>query len=82
MQVRILTNNLDTVLVGADRAVCTEAKEQRSRCIGVFDMERRIVVETGMRDIVVDANGEVILWLVLLQFRLHGLDHGRRELLG
>ena len=48
----------------------------------VFGGEGWIVVEAGVGDVVVDADGEVILGLRLLSFVEDGLDHRRREFLG
>ncbi len=79
---RILAQDLDGVLVGADRAVGTKAIEDRAGDLGRLDVEAGIVGEAGMADIVVDADGEARLGRGLGQLVQHRLGHGRRELLG
>ena len=81
VQLRMVADDLDAVLVCTDRSVGTEAEE----FAGDGALGRRIDLlgdlERQMRHIILDANGEVILELAR-KVLVHGVDHGRRELLG
>ena len=79
--VGVLADDLDGILVGADRAVCSQTVEQGADHAVRLGGEGRVVVEAGVGDVVVDADGEVIFWLGLLQIVVDGLDHRRREFL-
>ena len=81
--VGLVADDLDRVLVGADRAVGAQAVEHgadhvvRSRCRTSGRQSR-----LSVGHIVVDADGEMVLGPGLRQFVEDGLDHGRREFLG
>ena len=79
---RGVADDLDAVLVGADRAVRAEAVEHGAHHLGVLGVEGRIEVEREVGDAVPDAEGEVVARPGLAELVVHGLDHGRRELLG
>ncbi len=76
-----LADDLDRVLVGADRAVRAEPVEQRRRHIVGLGRERRIPRQRQVRHVVDDADGEVVLGLVLRDVVEDALDHRGRELL-
>ncbi len=78
---RILADDLDRVLVGADRAVGAKAEEHGPHHVIGLGRERIVVDQTGVGDIVVDADGEVVLHHRLGQLVIDSLDHRRRELL-
>ena len=48
----------------------------------MFDLEDGIVFQAGVGHIIVDADGEVVLGLVLEHFIEDTLDHGGGEFLG
>ena len=54
----VLGDDLDGVLVGADRAVRTEAIEDGAGDVGALDRERRVDGQTGVRNVVIDPDGE------------------------
>jgi hypothetical protein len=78
----VLGDDLDRVLVGADRAVGAQAIEHRAGDIGAIDVESGIERKTGARDIVCDADSEAAAWLILLQFVEGRLCHRWGEILG
>ena len=80
--VGVFADDLDGVLVGADRAVRAQAVKQGAHNAVGLGGERCVVVEAGVADVVVNADGEVIFRLGLLQVVVDGLHHGRREFLG
>ena len=80
--VGFLTDDLDRVLVGAYRAVRTETEEHGAYRVFTFDGEFRVVVDAGMSDVVVDAQGKMTLGGGLLHFLKQAVDHRGRELLG
>ena len=55
------TNDFDGVLVGANRAVGTEAVKQRPIHIGTFNVEGLVIFEAGESDIVIRADAEFFL---------------------
>ena len=63
--VGFLADNLDGVLVRADRAVRAQAVEQRAHRAGHFARKRGVVFQAGVAYIVQDADGEMILRLRL-----------------
>ena len=77
-----LADDLDGVLIGAHGAIGAETVEQRAHGGGIFGVELGIVVQAGMGDIVLDADGEVVLGRGFLQFVEDALDHGGCEFLG
>ena len=80
--VGLLADDLDRVLVGADRAVGAEPVEQRRRHIVGLGAERRIPRQRQVRHVVDNADREVVLGLVLARCSSKtAFDHRRRELL-
>ena len=79
-EIRFLADDLDGVLVGADRAVGAEAVEHRRRHVLRLGPERRIPRERRVRHVVDDADGEMALRLVLGDLVEDRLHHRRREL--
>ena len=77
--VRVLTNDLDRILIGAHGAIRAEAVEHGSNRLGIFGRESRVIFEAGVGDVVFDANGEVVARFVLEHLVKDGFDHGRRE---
>ena len=77
--VRFLADDLDGIFVRADRAVCAEAVKQRAHHFVGLGGKFRVILEARMRDIIVDADGEMILRRGHGQIVEHGLDHRRRE---
>ncbi len=76
---RVFADDLDGVLVGADGSVRAQAVEQSANCACIFGGERRIVVDAGVRYVVDDADGEVILAATLCELVEYALDHRGRE---
>ncbi len=79
--VGVLADDLDGVLVGPHGAVAAQAVEQRPDHVLGLGGEGRVVLQAGVGDVVVDADGEVVLGRRLRQLVEHRLDHGRGELL-
>ena len=80
--VRVGADDLDRVLVGADRAVGAEAVEHALLAVVVGEDEGGVVVDRSAGDVVLDADGEVVLrggGGGVLEDALH---HRGRELLG
>ena len=75
-------HDLDGVLVGAHGAIRAQAIKQRADGPRIFGRECSIVIQAGVRDVVANADGEMILRLRLLQFIEDGLDHRRCKFLG
>ena len=80
-RVRLLADDLDRVLVGADRAVGAQAEEDAARHVGGLEVELAIPLERRVADVVDDADGEVALGPRSAQFVEHRARHRRRELL-
>ena len=80
--VGVLADDLDRLLVGADGAVASQAEEDGANDVIGLDGETIIVVEAGVGDVIVDAEGEVVLRFGLSEVVIHGLDHRRGEFLG
>jgi len=57
--VGLLADDLDRVLVRADRAVGAEPEEDRAGALLGIDVEARIDVQRPMRDVVDDADREM-----------------------
>ena len=79
--VRLLGDDLDRVLVGADGAVGAEAEEHGALDVVGLDVELGVDRQRGVRHVVHDADREVVLGLVLGGFVVDRLDHRRGELL-
>ncbi len=73
--------DLDRVLVRADRPVGAEAEEDRAHRVRRLDVQRRVVRETRPGDVVVDADREPTPRPRCRQLVEHAGDHARRELL-
>ncbi len=58
--VRVLADDLDRVLVRADRAVGAQTVEDGAHGGRIFRCKRRIHVQAAMRNVVVDADDEMI----------------------
>src|SRR6185369_15533869 len=76
---RFLANNLDRVLVRADRAVGSQAPEQCSHLSGGFSGEIRVVGQAVEGDVIFNTDAEMVLRLVLHHFIENTFDHGRGE---
>jgi len=81
VEIGVLTNNLDAVFVCADRAIGTKPEKYRARDLGALYFKRLVLFETGMGNIVMDTNCEVIFLLRFTQLSENGLHHSRREFL-
>ena len=80
--VGVVADDLNGVLVGADRAVGTEAVEHGAIGVGVFlSLPGRIVRKGGAHDVVVDADREVILRFFGFQVVKDAFAHGVGEFL-
>ena len=80
--VGFFADDLHRVLVRAHRAVGADAVEHAADGARVLGRELGIVVQARLRDIVVDADGEMVLRALLRHLVEHSLDHRRREFLG
>ena len=81
VQALLGAEDLDRVLVRADRAVGAEAEEHRSHRVGRLDVERVVVREARVGHVVGDADREAPLGSLAGELVEHGGDHPRRELL-
>ena len=81
VEVRLFADDLDRILVGADRAVRTQPEEDRAYDVVRLDVEFGVVLQRAMRDIVDDPDGKTTARPFRLELIEHRLDHGRRELL-
>ncbi len=79
--VGLLTDDLDRVLVGADRAVRAEAEEEAAEDVVAGDREVVVHRQRGVADVVDDADREVVLRFVGSEVVEDRLDHGGVELL-
>ena len=77
----LVAQDLDRVLVRADRAVRAQAEEDRADRVGRLDVQRRVVGEARPRDVVGDADREPAPRPLARQLVEHTGDHARRELL-
>ena len=78
---RLGADDLDGVFVGAHRSVRTESVEEGAHGVGAFGGEVLVPVQAGVGDVVVDADGEVVLRVRLGQLVKDALGHGRGEFL-
>ena len=78
---RLRTNDLDRVLVRADRPIRTQPIKQSPHCARVFGRKIGVERQAGVGHIVVDADREVILHLRLVQLIEDALGHRRRKFL-
>jgi hypothetical protein len=58
VKLRVVTDDLDRVLVGADRAVRAQPVEHRPHHFVGLDHEARIDVQAGVHHVVDDADGK------------------------
>jgi hypothetical protein len=80
---RLLGDDLDRVLIGRDGTVRAESVEDAGRDpLQRVGLEVGIPGQTGVADIVEDADGKGILGLIFGQFVEDRLDHRGREFLG
>ena len=77
----ILRDDLDAVLVGANGSVGAQAVEHAARDLIRFNGEMRIDVQTQVRDVVADPDGETVLRLGLAHLVEGRLDHRRGKVL-
>jgi len=77
----LFTDDLDRVLVGADGAIGAEAVKEGAEDVVGLDRKNGIKIEAGFGDIVVDADGKVVLGGRLFHLVKDRFDHGRSELL-
>ena len=83
IQVSIVTDDFNAVLVGANRAVTTQAIKNRLEGIVVGRGAQRVVpLQTGTTKIVVNTNSKMIPGDVLCQLPEHSSYHAGRKLLG
>ena len=80
--VGLFADNLDRILVCAHGAVGAEAPEHGPHTVFLLGAEGGVVIQARMRDIIMDANGEVVAQIGARQHVEHALDHGGREFLG
>jgi hypothetical protein len=74
-----LPDNLDGILVGSHGAVRAETVEKRANGSGIFGGETRIIGKTGVSHVILNADGEMILWRRILEFIENGLGHRGSE---
>jgi len=79
--VGLFADDLDRVLVGADRAVRAEPEENRARARLGVDVEVRIERKRAVGHVVRDADREVVARALGAQLGEDGRDHRRVELL-
>ena len=82
MQVRLVSEDLDRVLVRPDRAIGAEPEEQRAHRVLSLDVERCVIGEAGVGHVVDDPDREPPLGPLAPHLVEHPRDHPRRELLG
>ena len=78
----LLTDDLDRVLVRSNGAVGTQAIEDTANDVGRLGDEPRVVLEARVRDVVRNADREVVPRRCRREIVEHALDHRRGELLG
>ena len=81
VQVLLGAEDLDRVLVRADRAVRAEAEEDRADRAGRFDVQRRVIRQAQAGHVVVDADREPGPRPLAGEFGENTGDHARGELL-
>ena len=77
--VRVLSDDLDGILVGAHGAVRAEAVEKRPHGSGIFGGKACVIGEAGMRDVVLNADREMVFWRGALHFVEDSLRHRGRK---
>ena len=78
--VGLLADDFDGVLVGADSAVGAETPEDRPHYTVRLDVEVGVEVQTGVGDVVHNADGEVVLGAIFSCFIENRLHHRRCKL--
>ena len=81
VEVGLLAYYLDGVLVGADGSVRAEAVEEAAYRLRVLGVEGGIVGQAREGDVVLDADGEAVFRLELVELVVDALDHGGGEVL-
>ena len=82
IHIGVVADDLDGVLVCTDRAVRTEAVELAARGAGGGGVELLGEIERGVRHVLVNTHGEVVLGLVFFKVLVDGKHHGGVEFLG
>ena len=78
---RIFADDLDGILVRAHRSIRSEAIKHGAHSFRIFGGKRRIVIQTSMRNVVVNAHHKMIARLGFLQLVENRRGHRGRELL-
>src|SRR5688572_13653626 len=81
VELRLLAEDLDGALVGADRAVGTEPVEDGAADVVGLDVPALVEDQGRATDVVADADGEVPARSRAPELVEHGAGHGRRVLL-
>ena len=76
----LLADDLDRILVGAHSAIGAEAEEYGASPVRRLDIDGGIILERQAGDVVVDANGERVLWLRPAELGEDGEHHRGGEL--
>ena len=80
--VGFFTNDFNGILVRTHRAIGTQAVKERADDFIRFGGKVRPQRKAGMRHVVVDADGKMVLGGGAGEVGKHRFDHGRREFLG
>ena len=81
--VGIIADDLDRVLIGTDRTVGTKTEKQSLEYLLVTVPALGLCkVETRVGDVVMDADREMILWLLIIQLLKDAFNHPRSKLFG
>ena len=76
---RVFADDLRRFLVRADGAVAAESVEDAASDVVLFGVEARVVIDARVRDVVFNADGEVVLELARGHRVVNTLDHRGRE---
>ncbi len=77
----VFSDDLDRILVGANRPVGSETVEDAADDVAAFRHEIGVVLQARVRDVVSDADGEVVFRVGCGEVVEDRLDHRGRELL-
>ena len=80
VQVCALANDLDRILVRANCAVRTQPVKNGSHLIRWLEVKTCVIIEAGVRYIIVDANRKMGFWLSFLEFPEDRQNHRWRKL--
>src|SRR6185369_2471225 len=78
----LFADDLDGVLICAHCSVGAEAIEHRANRLLIFGRKTWIVIDAGVRHVVMNADREVVLRTLFLQFTENALHHRRGKFLG